>query len=198
MLFAVFEPIQVLPRIRLAPGFSLVDQSGETLTSDDGRGGVTLYNFAPVDCGECGAMFETMREIRDRVAEEVDLGDLRFRLVTIALDASDPASLTAAAEASGADGDRWRWAGAHERRRREIVGDGFRTRYDAGDPSDFDQAFVIVDGKGLIRGEYRYATLAPLADKLTRHIGLMAAEVRGAEGAAALLYEAAHMFLCYP
>ncbi len=48
--FAVFEPVQVLPRIRIAPGFSLVDQSGAGYTSEDGRGNVTLYTFLPVAC----------------------------------------------------------------------------------------------------------------------------------------------------
>ena len=40
--FAVFEPIQVLPRIRLAPGYLLVNQSAETITSEDVRGDIVL------------------------------------------------------------------------------------------------------------------------------------------------------------
>ena len=36
--FAVFQPIKVLPRIRLAPGFILTDQDGQRLTNEDLRG----------------------------------------------------------------------------------------------------------------------------------------------------------------
>ena len=54
------------------------------------------------------------------------------------------------------------------------------------------------DGTGVIRGEYRYQTLASDADKLVHHVDILAAEVRNASGATAVAYEAAHLFLCYP
>ena len=57
---------------------------------------------------------------------------------------------------------------------------------------------MIVDGNGLVRGEYTYATLASDADRLTRHIGLLGNEIRNAGGNNKLIYEAAHIFLCYP
>jgi protein SCO1/2 len=62
----------------------------------------------------------------------------------------------------------------------------------------FDPGFVIVDGWGVIRGDYRYQTLSDDADKLTRHLGLLATEIRYASGPGAIAYEAAHLFLCYP
>lgn len=200
MAFAVFEPVQVLPRIRLGPGFSFVDQAGEFYTSEDGRGVVTLYSFAPTTCGdECDAMYDTMSEVGERVRSDVDLGEADFRQVTVALDTSDPGELAAAAEASGADGSTWLWVGADEPHRKDVVGGGFRVFYDSsGGDTEFDPVFVIVDGSGLIRGEYRYATLAADADRLTRHIGLLGEEIRNANGNAALVYEAAHVFLCYP
>ena len=46
MAFTIFEPIQVLPRIRLAPGFAMTDQAGDRLTSEDLRGEIVLYSFA--------------------------------------------------------------------------------------------------------------------------------------------------------
>lgn len=200
MAFAIFEPVQVLPRIRLGPGFSLVDQSGAFYTSENSRGSVTLYSFAPTDCGDrCDAVHETMAEVGERVRSTVDLGEAEFRQVTVALDSSDPAELAAAASESGADGSEWIWAGAEEPHRKDVVGAGFRVFYDnSGAETEFDPVFVIVDGSGLIRGEYRYATLAADADRLTRHIGLLGEEIRNANGNAALVYEAAHVFLCYP
>ena len=50
--FALFEPIQVLPRIRISPGYVLVNQDAETITSEDARGDIVLYNFTYSECGE--------------------------------------------------------------------------------------------------------------------------------------------------
>lgn len=201
MAFAILEPVQVLPRIRLAPGFSFVDQTGGRITSDDGRGVVTLYSFAPTNCGdECEAIHQTMDEVGRRVASEVDMGGADFRIVTVALDTDDPGALAEAAAATGADGESWRWVGMPQDRLREVVGGGFKVFYDDTDRSnvEFAQKYVIVDGAGLVRGEYSYATLASDADRLTRHVSLLGEEIRNADGNTALLYEAAHIFLCYP
>lgn len=119
--------------------------------------------------------------------------------MTIALDTADPAVLQEAALGSGADGEVWRWAGGNEGTRRNVVGEGFRVFYQAsGGGVEFDPVFVIVDGTGLIRGDYRYSTLTSDPDRLTRHIGLLGEELRNSQGAASLVYEAAHIFLCYP
>lgn len=201
MAFAIFEPVQVLPRIRLAPGFSLTDQSGAAFTSDDAKGAVTLYSFAPVGCGEeCDSIHETMSEVREAVTSTVDLGSADFKMVTIALDSEDPVSLAKAAAESGADGEVWRWAGAPDDVLGDVVGRGFRVYFDASDPADvaFDPTFVIVDGTGLIRGEYQYATISSDADRLTRHIAILGEEILYATGNNKLIYEAAHIFLCYP
>ncbi len=202
MAFAIFEPIQVLPRIRLAPGYSLLADDGSSITSETARGSVTLYSFAPTDCADrCDDMFATMRTVQRRVAQEVDLGETDYRLVTIALDAvSDPSQLSEAAARSGADGETWRWLGGSESEVRVIVGAGFERFYRAGDGGaiDFDPGFVLVDGNGVIRGEYRYQTLADDADKFIRHTEILAEEIRYAQGPASVAYEAAHLFLCYP
>lgn len=202
MAFAIFEPIQVLPRIRLAPGYSLTTADGATMNSELGRGTVTLYSFATTDCGDrCDEMFDTLRQVQDRVVDEVDLGAAEFRVVTIALDPVDgPAELAAAAEASGADGIRWQWIGGDATSIRRIVGTGFRRFFEESSSGEitFDPSFVIVDGNGVVRGDYRYQTLADDADKLIRHTEILAEEIRYADGPAALAYEAAHLFLCYP
>ena len=201
MAFAIFEPVQVLPRIRLAPGFALVDQSGSMYTSDDGKGSVTLYAFAPAGCGaECDRIHETMADVGEIVSSSVDLGPADFRMVTVALNTADPETLAGEAAATGADGEVWRWAGARDAVLRDVVGSGFRVYYDATDPTDvsFDPTFVIVDGNGLIRGEYPYSSISSDADRLSRHIGILGEEILFAKGNNKLIYEAAHIFLCYP
>lgn len=202
LAFAIFEPIQVLPRSGLAPGYSLTSQTGTPVNSESGRGAVTLYSFAPTDCGEeCSAMDETMTRVRDRVDTEVDLEGTEFRLVTIALDAiSDPQQLQVAAEASGADGETWQWLGGSESEIRTVVGAGFQRFYEIKTDGSirFDPGYVLVDGAGVVRGEYRYQTLADDSDKITSHVAVLAEEIRYADGAGAIAYEAAHLFLCYP
>lgn len=206
--FTVWQPIQVLPRIGLAPGYALVDQHGEHYTSESGRGSVTLYSFAPLGCGDrCEATDATLAEVLRRVPAEVDLGDVGFRVVTIAVDPVDarrPSALAAAATGSGADGDRWRWIGGSDEQIRTLIGSGFHrsigttTGAGADGGTAFDPGFVLVDGNGVIRGDYRYRTTAPDVDKLVSNLQVLAGEIRNAHGAASVAYEAAHLFLCYP
>ncbi|MEZ5411365.1 MAG: SCO family protein [Acidimicrobiales bacterium] len=201
--FTVWQPIQVLPRIELAPGYALVDQRGQQYTSESGRGSVTLYNFAPLDCGDrCAGTDATLAEVLSRVPAEVDLGDVGFRVVTIALDpvGDDPSALAAAAARSGADGERWRWIGGGEDRVRTLVGSGFHRSIGTGPDGETaaDPGFVLVDGNGVIRGDYRYRTTAPEVDRLVGNLKVLAGEIRNAHGAATVAYEAAHLFLCYP
>ncbi|MFV0526684.1 MAG: SCO family protein [Acidimicrobiales bacterium] len=203
--FAVFQPITVLPRMRLAPGYSLTSADGTRLTSEDARSTLTLYSFAPVDCGEaCDELFATLTAVRDQVAADVDLDGTNFRIVTIALDDLDPAEAPAelrdATIRSGADGSEWRWVGGDALEVRTVVGSGFRVWSETGPDGEiaFDPAFVLVDGNGLIRGDYRYQTVSSDDDKLIRHTEILAEEVRNADGPAAVAYEAAHLFLCYP
>jgi len=43
----------------------------------------------------------------------------------------------------------------------------------------------------------RYATEVSNADRILRHLGVLAEEVRNSKGTTKLAYEAAHLFLCY-
>lgn len=201
--FAVFQPVQVLPRIRLAPGFALVDQHGDALTSDGLTGQVVLYGFAYGECGSrCDSVRQTMSEVAARVGSEVDLGDTELKLVTVSIDPErDLARLDSLAGGWGADGDTWRWAtGEDPELLQTVLSSGFELyhqRLEDGSFS-FDPRFVLVDGWGVVRGEYRYSTLTDDADKLVRHIGLLGDELRNSNGVATIAYEAAHIFMCYP
>lgn len=202
MGFAIFEPIQVLPRLRLAPGFALVDQNGEFFSSESARGSVTLYSFAPTSCeADCQEIGNTMLDVQTRIRDGVDLGSTEFSMVTVALDPSDPAQLSEAAAQVGADGQGWRWIGSDQADDvRRTVGTGFQRYFEATDSGEinYDPSFVLVDGNGVVRGDYRYSTTADDGEKLARHVAILAEEIRNANGATALAYEAAHLFLCYP
>jgi protein SCO1/2 len=200
--FVVVQPVQVLPRIRLAPAFSFVDQDGERLTSEDLRGSFTLYTFSYASCPPpCGEIDTTMRTIQDRL-DEVDVGDIPVRLVTISIDPVHDTleRLAEHARAVGADPDIWTFVTTdNPQLLKTIVGSGFGAYYETKNNGAIalDPKFVLVDGAGTIRGEYRYLLEPPDPDRILRHLGVLAEEVRNAEGAAAVAYGAAHLFLCY-
>jgi protein SCO1 len=199
--FVVFQPVQVLPRVRLAPGFTLIDQSGERLTSEDVRGRLVLYSFTYTNCPPpCGNIDATMEAVQDRL-NEVELYGNEVEFVTISVDPErdTPQILSLHAADLGAD-PTWRFATTdNQRALKDIVGGGFHTFYEKQDDGTFvlDPTFVLVDGYGIIRNEYRYQTVAPDVDRIVRHLGVLAEEIEKSTGAATLAYEAAHLFLCY-
>jgi protein SCO1/2 len=199
--FVVFQPVQVLPRVRLAPGFTLTDQSGERLTSEDLRGKFVLYSFTYTNCPPpCGGVDTTMQAVQNRL-DEVELYGNQVTFVTISVDPErDTPEVLARRAADLGAGDNWRFATTdNQGALKDIVGGGFRTFYEPQDDGNFilDPGFVLVDGYGVIRNEYRYQTVSPDADRIVRHIGVIAEEVEKSTGAATLAYEAAHLFLCY-
>lgn len=194
MAFAVFQPVQVLPRLRLAPGYAMVDQTGARVTSEDGRGVITLYAFVPPTCLDgCDEVNATLREVRERVESDVDLGPARFRVVTVLVDGA--ATPDVVAGAPGVAETDWSWLIGTESQLENVVGLGFRRPVSADDVSP---SYAIVDGAGLIRGEYRYQTIASDADKLVRHVDVLGGELRNRGPFTSFVYEAAHAFQCYP
>lgn len=201
LAFAIFKPIKVLPRMRQAPGFILTDQDGQRLTSEDLRGKVVVYNFLYTRCGEaCNTMNATMQEVQRRLGE-VELGAMPVQFVTISFDPEHdtPEALQAYAESLGADPAQWRFVTGDAHRVKQVIGSGFEAFYTPDDQGgfQFDPKFVLVDGLGIIRSEYRYQVETPDADRILRHLGVLAEEVRKATGVNKLVYEAAHLFLCY-
>lgn len=200
--FKILQPIQVVPRIRLAPGFALTDQAGEMLTNEDLRGQFVLYTFFYTRCPEpCNHINEIMQEIQDRLGE-IDLGDTPITFVSISIDPAydTPERLAAYAAAHNADLERWSFATTtNEILLKTIIGSGFEVYYERQTDGSFqfDTAFVLVDGWGIIRSQYKYQTMLPEADRILRHIETIAIENRNSQGIASLAYEAAHLFLCY-
>ena len=200
--FKIFQPIQVLPRIRLAPAFSLLDQNNKRLTSEDFRGQFVIYNFTYTDCqAPCYNMNQTIKEVQSRL-DEVQLDNINVSFVTISFDPvhDTPEALNKYAASVGADTKQWSFATTtNNSLLKTIIGSGFETYYeDKGNGIfAFDPTFVLVDGWGIIRAEYRYSTEVPLADRILRHLGVLVDEVRNSKGPARAAYEAAHLFLCY-
>ncbi len=200
--FKIFQPVQVVPRLRLAPSFTLITQDGERLTSEDLRGTVVLYNFTYTRCpAPCYGLNATMQEVQSRL-DEVLPSDISMKLVTISFDPEHdtPEVLRAYADSLGADTDHWIFATAENPDLlKTILGAGFEVYYHPLDDGtfEFDPKYVLVDGWEIIREEYRYKTMAPNAERILRHISVLAEEIENSKGAARLAYEAAHLFQCY-
>ena len=200
LAFVLFQPIQVLPRISLAPGFSFVDQNGQRLTSEDLRGSLVLYNFTYTGCGEgCPQTGPAMRSAQELLAR-LDTDGIPVQLVTVSFDPDrdSPEQLRAFATSLEADTANWHFVTGDAPQLKNVIGRGFGAYYERKEDSHFvfDPTFVLVDGWGVIRAKYRMAQ--PAFDMIERDIGLIVQEVRNSKGVNKIAYEAAHLFLCYP
>jgi protein SCO1/2 len=199
-LFVTLQPIKVLPRLKVAPGYSLLEQHGERFTSDMTRGEVVLYHFAYTRCGAaCQSIWQRLQEVQRHFAASASDEEVPFRLVTMTLDASrdQPETLLRFGQTLGADFAYWSFVTGDEATLRRVIGQGFGVTYSRQPDGtvDFLNRFVLVDGWGIVRAEYRFGL--PSLAELTRDIELVRSEAYNSQGAAHLVYEAAHLLGCY-
>lgn len=216
LAFAIFQPLLVLPRMGLGPGFGLVDSNGQRVTNEDLRGQIVLYNITYTGCADtCPQTTPVMAEVY-RSLETINLQNIPVSLVTISL---DPAHDTPEVLSTFADQYRpsqtaatvnstdqeavpaavpWHFVTGDALPLKYVVGGGFGIYYQDNEDGTFtfDPTFVLVDGAGLIRAKYRTAT--PNIATIQRDLELVAKEAVESTGATRLAYEAAHLFLCYP
>ncbi len=198
--FAVLQPVKVRPRIGLAPGYAFTDQNGEQLTSEDMRGKLVMYDFTYTNCAApCLQTAAAMHDVQ-ALAKRMDTAGLLVELVTISFDPEHDSSeqLRRHAAAIGADTDNWHFVTGAADRLKNVIGGGFGVFYepDGAGGFTFDPTMVLVDGNGIIRAIYE-RTL-PDMQTIERDLNLVVTEVRNSEGPGKLVYEAAHLFLCYP
>jgi protein SCO1/2 len=200
MAFAIFQPIKVLPRISLAPGYSLVDQQGKRFTSESVRGSLTLYTFTHSKCiAPCVPTSATLASFETELLA-VPVGDIPLQFVTIFVDpeSATPSVLHAQADLLGVDPGHWHFVTGDARQLKQVVGAGFGTYYaqESNGAYTVDPVFVLVDGWNIIRAVYR--TASPDVTTIKRDLKLVAQEAIKNTGVNRYAYEAAHLFLCYP
>ena len=183
----------------LAPGYSLVDQSGEAFRRARTPGNIAIYTFGYTRSeGPCEAADSVMRVLQDRLPE-LETDGIRVR-VTLWFDPDrdDPDALAAAAAAHGADPAVWSWATGDAAMLKNVIGGGFEVYFEALDDGTFrhDLAFVLVDGLGIVRTATAWACRT--SDRVLGDIRLILQEARAATGLSRLAYEAAHLLACYP
>lgn len=198
--FVIARPVVVLPRLNLAPGFGLKDAAGQLVTSEDGRGAVTLYTFAYSRCTQdCTSTYQNLQaldaQFKDRTALTPPL-----RLITLTLDpAHDTPEILKAAPLPFTPGAlNWQWLTGSEADMKRVAGTGFQVPYTRKPDGSlfFEPRYVLVDGTGLVRMDLPGYRVTPAV--LASYIDILYQEIGQAEGVNRLAYEAAHFFACYP
>lgn len=164
LLRHVPDPPPVLGQL---PPFALVDQQGRTVGLDDLRGEVWVANFFFTSCPTvCPKLMRAAKALDERFARS----DVPVRMVSVTVDPQNdtPARLLDYAREYGLDTSRWDLlTGSPEAVRALVVG-GFATHMgERGDVGAGGQPatgelmdiahsthFVLVDGRGRIRGYY--------------------------------------------
>lgn len=199
MAFIIFRPLQVLPRIDLAPGFAFTNQAGESLTNEDLRGKITLYTFTYTRCEEaCASATTVMQDLQAKLPTWQKGVPLALVTITLAPEQDTDAQLAQYAKDMGANPEQWQIIRGDPIQTKQVVGNGFTTYYTTNEEGhiEFEPAFILVDGWGIMRAEYR--TDAPELETIKRDIELVTSEALNSKGATRYAYEAAHLFLCYP
>lgn len=209
LAFNIFQPITVLPRVGLSPGYSFQDQNEEQITSEDFRGQLTLYSFSYANCEEnCPQSLDNIASVHDVLQANIP-ANVDLALVTISLDperdTAEKLNTTMSKYAIDNDADDvpWHFLVGDTLKTKYAVGGGFGLYYNALEHDaannyqvTFQPRYILVDGWGIIRSKYGISV--PTTELLVRDINLISEEIENSEGAAKLAYEAAHLFLCYP
>ena len=148
-----------LVRTTRAPPFSLIDQDGRTVSSEDLRGRVLLLDFIFTRCpGPCPIL--TARHVAVQRALPPELTD-RVQLVSISLDPAydTPEVLCAYGEARGVSFENWSFLGGEPEVVDAVVRSHYvgKTRSAEGEIEHLTVTF-LVDGQGRILRRYMSTT----------------------------------------
>lgn len=198
--FAVARPVKVLPRMEPLPAFVLQDQYALPLSSSELAGRMLFINLTYTGCGApCARQQQTLVELREQLRADGRLGsEVLFLTISFDPQRDTPQALQTYAARLGADRGSWRFVTGNPRELKALIGGELGFYYGTPDASgaiEHDQRIVLVDRNGLIRAKYKAEGLTTA--KLIRDLGLVEQEL-GSTGAMRHVYEASHLFLCYP
>ena len=132
VLLPLLSTVSILPRIRISPGFALMDQQGDTLTNEDLRGEIVLYGIVSLNCDEgCVATIDAMKQaaIEANVVPE-DPEQPGLRLVTIVVDpVVESETLADFASTFDMETDEWSVVSGSESAISAVVGSGFEVYF---------------------------------------------------------------------
>ena len=155
VLVAACDDPPALPELTAVPDFALVDHHGQAFGSDDLDGHVWIANFIFTTCPSvCPLLTTQMGNLESHLTGE----NLRFVSFTVDPERDTPEVLAAYALAHGAESERWSFLTGDADAVRAAVTEGLRMRMGTRDEATGDimhgSHFVLVDGRGTIRGFY--------------------------------------------
>ena len=196
--FFTLRAYGVLPRLGVSPGFALIDQAGQTVTSEDLRGSVVVYSFGYTGCAaDCDETFATLNDAQGRLAD-LDLPpEAPVEFVTISLDPArdSPGQLAGFIAANGLTAPNWRFLTGDPGVLHAVLGHGFEVVYEELPDGTlrFEPTIILVDDRGIVRAEYRDEL--PSTERLARDVESVVNEATTA-GVSGMVYGAAHLFGC--
>lgn len=154
LLLAACDDEAALPELTTVPAFALVDQAGQPFGREDLAGHVWIANFIFTTCPSvCPLLTTQMGNLESHLGSE----SLRFVSFTVDPERDTPEVLAAYALAHGAESERWSFLTGEVDAVRVAVTEGLRMRMGTRDESGeimHGSHFVLVDGRGTIRGFY--------------------------------------------
>jgi protein SCO1/2 len=144
------------PRVELgvlfvAPKFTLIDQEGRSVSSDDLRGKAYVCDFIFTTCGSaCPLMSHEMAEIQQQTPPQIQLVSF-----TVNPEHDTPAVLREYAASYGADLSRWHFlTGTREQMSQVAVNMKIQKPDEPNPTVAHSERFFLVDGDGDVRGIY--------------------------------------------
>lgn len=198
--FTIARPVKVVPRIKPMPLFALADQYGLPINSSDLLGRQVVMNFTYTACGEdCAAQRAGLIALREALRADGRLGS-QVVFLTISIDPArdTPPALQTYAAQLGASPETWLFATGAADELKALIGGDLGIYYeqpDAAGAIKHEQNVLLVDSNGVLRARYEGAALNQA--KMLRDIGMVSEEL-ASTGAMRQVYEASHIFLCYP
>jgi Uncharacterized protein SCO1/SenC/PrrC, involved in biogenesis of respiratory and photosynthetic systems, COG1999 len=198
--FVIARPVKVLPRGEQFPPFALTDQRGSRLLDSDLRGRMVFVSLMHRRCGEdCAEQTRRLLELRKVLQSSGRLGsEVIFLTITLDPVHDTPADLSALAGELGVDPQSWRFVTGDPHEIKMIVGGGLGVYYTEPDENGklyAERRTFLIDPSGVIRTSY--PAEGPPLEIALRDIDLIAREM-SSWGAMRFVYEASHLFVCYP
>jgi protein SCO1 len=192
--FAVAKPVQVLPRIRSAPAFTLVDQRGQWLADSDLRGRLVFISLGYSRCGPpCADQLAQLEAFAATRAEP-----LALLMISLDPEHDSPAQLLSYMGQQQLDADRWRLLTGRAAEVKALIGGEYGIYYgrqSLAEPIAFEPRIILIDENGILRAIYRGAGLDRV--RVERDLELLRREA-SSSGLMRSVYETSHLFLCYP
>lgn len=167
---AAFDNLPVLGKV---PDFALTDTNGETFTANELDNTVWVADFIFTSCaGPCPVMSSKMARLQQQFDDE----DVAFVSVTVDPDRDTPEVLAKYGKEYGADLTQWHFLTGDIDAIHELSVKGFMVG-SVDEPVFHSTRFILVDGNRQIRGYYRGAEEADVAE-LARDIRSLLADAQ--------------------